>query len=99
VSRRRTRVAAWARRLAVLGAVAAAMAGGAVRGQEERPRAAIWFHPLPSAASPYGPRGGSRDFLALFQRHAAWPRAMAHVGVVGLYAGWIAEVSDPVLRH
>src|SRR5271169_1535345 len=63
-------------------------------------KARIWFHPLPSAAAwPNGPRGGSKDFRALFQRHAAWPRAMAHVGVVGMYAGWITAVSDQELQQ
>jgi hypothetical protein len=60
----------------------------------------IWFHPLPSQVTwPDGHRGGSRDFRALFQRNAAWPRAMAHVGVVGMYAGWIVTASDQELRH
>ena len=60
----------------------------------------IWFHPLPSAAAwPNGPDRGSTDFLALFHRNAAWPRAMAHVSVVGMYAGWITAVSDEELQH
>jgi hypothetical protein len=63
-------------------------------------KAQIWFHPLPSAAAwPNGHRGGSNDFRALFQKNAAWPRAMAHVSVVGMYAGWIATVSDQELRQ
>jgi hypothetical protein len=85
-----------------------AAAAGAVpaqaRSQGRHPqqgaKASLWFHPLPSAAAwPNGPRGGSRDFLALFQKNAAWPRAMAHVSVVGMYAGWITAVSDQELRH
>ena len=60
----------------------------------------LWFHPLPSpAAWPNGPHRGSRDFLALFQANAAWPRAMAHVGVVGMYAGWITAASDQALQE
>jgi hypothetical protein len=37
--------------------------------------------------------------VALFQKHAAWLRAMAHVGVVGLYAGWILAAGDQELQH
>ena len=120
VGRRRTRVTARARLLAVLGAVAAATVGNAMHGLAQpagppvaaaaaapaRSRARhpeqsrIWFHPLPSpAAWPNGPHRGSRDFLALFQAGAAWPRAMAHVGVMGMYAGWIAAASDQELQR
>ncbi|HYL05571.1 MAG TPA: hypothetical protein VE075_06005 [Thermoanaerobaculia bacterium] len=60
----------------------------------------IWFHPLPSpAAWPGGHPRGSQDFLALFKRNAAWPRAMAHVGVVGMYAGWIIAAGDQELHQ
>src|SRR6202790_3632725 len=118
--RRRTRVTARARLLAVLGVVVAAMVGDAshglaapaespvvaavsaqARSRARRPHESrIWFHPLPApAAWPNGPRRGSRDFLGLFQANAAWPRAMAHVGVMGMYAGWIAAASDQELQR
>lgn len=106
MSRRRTTVAAWARLLAVLGMAVAAAAGNASRGAEaplrpESPPAGIWFHPLPSAAAwPNGnPQGGSQDFRALFRSDAAWPRVAAHVGVVGMYAGWITQAGDQELRQ
>jgi hypothetical protein len=64
--------------------------------------ASIWFHPLPSASDwpgrPAG-SGGSTDFLALFQANAPWPRAIAHVSVIGMYAGWILEASDQALQQ
>jgi len=85
-------------------AVAAAAAAPSPDPARARPPHAsptrIWFHPLPSpAAWPGGLPRGSQDFLALFQKHAAWPRAMAHVGVVGLYAGWILAAGDQELRQ
>jgi hypothetical protein len=62
-------------------------------------QAGIWFHPLPGAAAwPNGPGDGERDFMALWEKHAAWPRAMAHVGVVGMYAAWITAVGDEELH-
>src|ERR1700724_3911765 len=86
--------------LAPLVGISLAMAQGAPSDEPWQPNLGvkphIWFHPLPAIA---GHRGGSKDFRALFQRNAAWPRAMAHVGVVGMYAGWIATVSDQELRH
>ncbi len=61
--------------------------------------AAIWLHPLPSASAwPGGPPYGSADFLALFQADAPWPRALAKTQVIGLYAGWITDVSDEELQ-
>lgn len=63
--------------------------------------ATIWFHPSPSAAAwPGGsPDGGSTDFLSLFQPNAPWPHAMARTQVVGLYAAWITDASDPDLKQ
>jgi hypothetical protein len=63
--------------------------------------AAIWFHPLPAAVDFPGEASGmgSTDFLALFQTNAPWPRAMAQVPVVGLYAAWIAAVTDQMLEQ
>ena len=68
---------------------------------QTQPSAAIWFHPLPSAAAwPGGnPDGGSSDFLALFQPNAPWPRAMAKTQVIGLYAGWIVAANDQDLQQ
>jgi len=65
-------------------------------------RAAIWFHPEPSAASWTGaPSGmsGSFDFLALFASNAAWPRAMARTSILGLYAGWVLQTDDQTLQR
>jgi hypothetical protein len=59
--------------------------------------AAIWFHPKP--ADPSQPLYGSSDFTALFQADAAWPTALAHTQVIGLYAGWIASASDADLQQ
>jgi hypothetical protein len=103
VRRRGTLLTRWTRLLPVLAAVAAAALPVPVRAQAldsaASLRARLWFHPLPPIAEgPYGPMG-SRDFAALFARRSAWPRAMAHVGVVGMYAGWIASVSDQELQH
>ncbi len=64
--------------------------------------AAIWFHPLPGPAAgwPGGPGGdGSTDFLGLFQPNAPWATVASHTQVLGLYAGWITAVSDPVLQQ
>ena len=64
--------------------------------------AAIWFHPLPGPAAgwPGGPGGdGSTDFLELFQANAPWANVEAHTRVLGLYAGWITAVSDPLLQQ
>ena len=76
-------------------------AAAAARARHPRESATrIWFHPLPSpAAWPNGPSRGSQDFLGLFEENAAWPRAMAHVGVVGMYAGWIAAAGDQELQR
>jgi hypothetical protein len=64
-------------------------------------RAAIWYHPEPSAASWTGaPSGmsGSFDFLALFAPNAPWPRVMAHTSVLGLYAGWVLQTDQQTLQ-
>ena len=64
-------------------------------------RAAIWYHPEPSAASwPGAPSGmsGSLDFLSLFAPNAPWPRVLAHTGVLGLYAGWVLQTDQATLQ-
>lgn len=72
-------------------------------GRPERARrksSSIWFHPKPPAADwPGGNGGGSTDFLALFQADAPWPNAIAHVSVIGMYAGWITAASDEDLQQ
>lgn len=61
--------------------------------------AAIWFHPKPAAVDwpMASPAGGSTDFLSLFQASAPWPRAMAKTQAIGLYAGWIVDISPQAL--
>ena len=63
--------------------------------------ASIWFHPLPAVADwPGGTEdGGSVDFLDLFQADAPWPVAIAHVSVIGIYAGWILDATDDELQQ
>jgi hypothetical protein len=70
------------------------------RSERRRKSASIWFHPEPPAADwPGGNGGGSTDFLALFQADAPWPNAIAHVSVIGMYAGWITAASDEDLQQ
>jgi hypothetical protein len=70
------------------------------RSERRRKSASIWFHPKPPAADwPGGNGGGSTDFLALFQADAPWPNAIAHVSVIGMYAGWITAASDEDLQQ
>lgn len=59
--------------------------------------ASIWFHPL-QASVLNGTALGSSDFDALFQPNAPWPKALAGTRVIGLYAGWVASVSDQELQ-
>jgi hypothetical protein len=59
--------------------------------------AAIWFHPKPTV--PSDPLNGSSDFLSLFQTTPTWPIALAHTQVIGLYAGWVANIDDATLQQ
>jgi hypothetical protein len=79
----------------VAGALLCADALGAANGVvvSTKPTASIWFHPLPP-----GGNGGSMDFGRLFNSDSPWPLAMKHTAVFGMYAGWIADVSDPELQ-
>jgi hypothetical protein len=64
--------------------------------------AQIWFHPQPLDVSPRPgePNGvGAADFLELFAPNAPWVRVAGHTRVLGLYAGWIATVSNEVLQE
>jgi len=65
-------------------------------------RAAIWYHPEPSAATwPGAPSGmsGSLDFVSLFAANAPWPHVMAKTSVLGLYAGWVLQTDDQTLQQ
>src|SRR5271169_6872216 len=69
-------------------------------GNRARKSASIWFHPKPPAVDwPGGNGGGSTDFLALFQPDAPWAKAIPHVSVFGMYAGWIAATADEDLQQ
>jgi hypothetical protein len=62
----------------------------------------IWFAPLPRDTVVGRSLGfdGSKDFDALFDRNAAWPKAAASVSVFKLYGGWAAnEATLPELRR
>ncbi len=95
-------VTRWAGRLALFGVLAAVALPAGLEAQAARHshEADIWFHPLPSASAwPTGqPVGGATDFRALFKSNAAWPRVIARVKAVGMYAAWIVAASDQELR-
>ena len=66
-----------------------------------RSNAAIWFHPMPAVTSGSLAGYGSTDFASLFVAGAPWPKALARTHVIGLYAGWVADVDagtlDPIV--
>ena len=43
--------------------------------------------------------GGSSDFQSLFAGTSQWPTTSAHVSVIGLYAGWVTQVSPTTLAQ
>jgi hypothetical protein len=57
--------------------------------------AAIWFQPQPPELTGHV---GTADYLDLFRPGAQWQRVLAHIKVVGFYAGWLYSASDKVLR-